>query len=111
MAMTTTEARDGFADICNRVAYSGERIVLHRRGKDIVAIVPLEVLRAIEALEDRHDVAAARKALKEPGRRPWSEVRGELGLDEPKAKKSRRKPSRAKAAKAKKTRRRKRVTT
>ncbi len=105
MAMTTTEARDGFADICNRVAYSGERIVLHRRGKDIVAIVPLEVLHAIEALE----VAAARKALKEPGRRPWSEVRGELGLEEPKAKKSRRKPSRAKAAAKKKTRRRKRA--
>ena len=31
---------------------------------------------------DYHDVARAREAVREPGRRPWHEVRRELGLDE-----------------------------
>lgn len=31
---------------------------------------------------DEHDVARAREAMREPGRRPWHQVREELGLDE-----------------------------
>ena len=35
----------------------------------------------LQAIEDRLDLAAAKKALKEPGRRiPWAEVKGDLNL-------------------------------
>lgn len=37
-------------------------------------------LELLEALEDRTDLAAARRALKEPGRRTWAKVKAELGL-------------------------------
>lgn len=51
--LATTHARDQFADLLNRVCYGRERIVLERRGKELAALVPLEDLRALEALE-RH---------------------------------------------------------
>ncbi len=76
----STKARDEFADTLNRVAYAGERIVLSRRGKDIAAIVPMEDLEMIRAIEDRIDLAAAKKALKEKGSIPLAKIKAELGL-------------------------------
>ncbi len=79
------EARVSLADLLNRVAYRGERIVLHRRGKDAAALVPVEDLRLIEELEDRIDVEEAKRILaqmKRTGERPipWSKARKRLGL-------------------------------
>lgn len=65
--LTASQARKDFAETINQVLYRGERIVLHRRGKDIAAIVTLGDLELVEALEDRLDVEAARKALKKRG--------------------------------------------
>ena len=72
--------RDKLADALNRVAYSGERIVLERRGKDVADLVSLRDLAVLEDLEDRIDLEAAREALKEPGKVPWEEVRARLGV-------------------------------
>jgi prevent-host-death family protein len=58
----------------NRVRYQGERVVVERRGKGVAALVPVEDLELLQALEDRIDLAAARKALREPGRIPWEKV-------------------------------------
>lgn len=107
--VNTTRARRQFSDLVTRVGFTGQRVVLERNGKLLAAIVPLEVLAAVIAAEDRLDVAAARKALsREPGRsRPWSEVRKELGLEEPKGKKKTRR--RAQKTTKKKTRERRRA--
>lgn len=78
--VTTVDARQQFSDIVNRTAYGKERIVLTRRGKDVVALVPIEDLTLLEGLEDRLDIEAARKALKEPGSVPWEKVKKDLGL-------------------------------
>lgn len=79
--MQASKARDDFSDTLNRVAYTGERVVLRRHGKDIAAIVPIEDLEMIEAIEDRIDVEAAKKALKEKGPSiPWKKLKAELGL-------------------------------
>ena len=79
--LTASKARQEFADTINRVVYGGERIVLHRRGKDLVAVVPLSDLAALEKLEDRLDVEAAKRALAESDERiPYEPVRRELGL-------------------------------
>ena len=67
-AMTTVSAREHFSDVINRTAYGKERIVLSRRGKDLVAVIPLEDLQLIEAIEDQLDLQDAQKALKEAKR-------------------------------------------
>ncbi len=77
--------RENLADALNRVAYGGERIVLERRGKQVAALVPLDDLALLNALEDRIDLDAARKALAEmktKGRKPipWETVKRQLGL-------------------------------
>jgi prevent-host-death family protein len=77
--LTISEAREDFAETVNRVAYRGERIILHRREKDIVAIVPIEDLAILEEVEDRSDIEAAREALTESDERiPYNLVRKEL---------------------------------
>ena len=79
--MTASQARKELAETLNQVVYRGERIVLHRRGKDLAAIVPLADLELVEALEDRMDVEAARKALKQRGANiPLARIKAELGL-------------------------------
>ncbi len=79
--LTASKARQAFADTINRVAYRGERIILYRRGKELVAVVPISDLAALEQLEDQLDVEAARKALSESDERiPYEQVRRELGL-------------------------------
>jgi len=78
--MTTVEARDHFAELLNRSAYGKERIVLTRRGRELVAILPLEDLRLLEEVEERMDVKEALKALDEPGETPLEDMKNELGL-------------------------------
>jgi prevent-host-death family protein len=90
--LNVVELRQSLADILNRAEYQGERIVIHRRGKDAAAIIPIEDLKLLERLvedaEDRLDVEAARAALAESDERiPYAEVRRRLGLDDGKAKK------------------------
>ncbi len=80
--MPATEARNRFSDIVNGVAFRGERVILQRHGKDIAAVVPVEDLELLEALEDRIDLDAARKALaeKEPAV-AWAKLKRELGVN------------------------------
>jgi prevent-host-death family protein len=79
--LTASEARTQFSDVVNQVAFKGERVVLHRHGKDVAAIVPVEDLELLEELENRMDLDAARAALKEKGSRvSWDKVKKELGL-------------------------------
>lgn len=78
--LTASRVREHFSDTLNRVAYRKERIVLRRRSKDLVAVVPMEDLAFLEEVEDRLDLEAARKALKEKGTIPWNKLKAELGL-------------------------------
>lgn len=77
------EARRNLADLINRVAYARERIRLGRRGKTVAVIVPVEDADLLEALEDRMDLAAARRALREArGKKliTLEQVKARLGL-------------------------------
>ena len=79
--IAASEAREDFAETINRVVYRGERVVLHRRGKNLAAIVPIADLELLEAIEDSIDVEAARKALKQRGRNiPLKKIKAQLGL-------------------------------
>jgi prevent-host-death family protein len=77
--VASSVARSEFADIVNRAAYAGERVIVHRRKKPVAAVVPLEDLALLEELEDRMDLEEARKRLKEPTV-PWSKIKKDLGL-------------------------------
>lgn len=77
--ITASEAREQFATILNEVAFGGERVLLHRHGKDVAAIVPIEDLQLLEALEDKMDLETARKALAEKGPRvKWEQLKKDL---------------------------------
>jgi antitoxin Phd len=74
------EARRKFSKTISRVEFGKERIVLERRGEEVAAVVPMDDLVLLQALEDKIDLAAARKALREPGTVPWEKIKAELGL-------------------------------
>ena len=74
------DIRANLADVINRVAYGGERIVLQRRGKQVLAVVPMEDLELLNTMEDRADVKAALKARKEKGGVPLEKIKARLGM-------------------------------
>jgi prevent-host-death family protein len=77
--VTSSAARSEFADIVNRAAYGGERVIVHRRKKPVAAVVPLADLELLEQLEDRIDLEDARRRLNEPTV-PWSKIKKDLDL-------------------------------
>lgn len=83
--LTTSKARMQFTRTLDRVASKRERIVLHRRGKDVAALVPLEDLAVLEQeeMQDRLDAKEARRRLKDEKEvpTPYAHARRRLGLD------------------------------
>jgi prevent-host-death family protein len=66
-------ARTTFSDLINRVAYGRERIVVTRRGHEVVAVVPVEDVALLELLEDEFDLTEARAALADRGENAQTE--------------------------------------
>lgn len=60
-------------------AAAGRRVRC-RRGRVVVAVVPVEDLELLQRLDDEADNAVAEEALAEPGTTPYEQVRRELGL-------------------------------
>jgi prevent-host-death family protein len=85
MEVSIAEIRDNLADAVNRVAYAGERVVLKRRGKGVAALVSMDDLARLEALENEQDTRAARQVLADMKRKkekpiPLSIVKKRLGI-------------------------------
>lgn len=80
--LSTSEARETFANVVNLVAFGKCRQVVHRHGKNLVAIVPVEDLEKLELYEDLIDVEAAKKEFKnvKRGTKKWTDLKRELGL-------------------------------
>ncbi|MHB0935077.1 MAG: type II toxin-antitoxin system Phd/YefM family antitoxin [Armatimonadota bacterium] len=79
--ISTVTAREQFSDVVNRAAYGKERVVLTRRGKDLAAVVPIEDVRLLEALEDQLDAEAVKEALADyalHGGTSWEQVKAEM---------------------------------
>lgn len=73
--LTTVEARENFAELIDRAALTGERIVVTRHGEPMAALVSLDDLELIEEIERRLErrsrrmrqaAAAARRTEAEP---------------------------------------------
>ncbi|MYW17822.1 type II toxin-antitoxin system prevent-host-death family antitoxin [Streptomyces sp. SID2955] len=72
-----TQARAELADLINRVVYGGERVVVTRHGKPLVALVSaadLERLDALDAQAEEQVVSSVSK-LREAGSVPGEQQR------------------------------------
>jgi prevent-host-death family protein len=65
-----TQARAEFADLVNRVVYGGERVVVTRHGKPIVALVPAADLAKLDATEEPAEGATVIRLPVEPANQP-----------------------------------------
>jgi prevent-host-death family protein len=81
--VNTVDARAQFSEIINRAAFGKERATLTRRGKEIAAVVPIEDMKLLEALEEKIDLEEARESLaesKKKGTVSWQKIKKELGI-------------------------------
>ena len=79
--LTASQLREDLASALNKVAFGGERIVIQRNRKDVAALVSMEDLSLLRALEDKLDLEEMKKAIDEPGANiPWEDVKKELGV-------------------------------
>lgn len=81
--VTISEFRSKIADIINDVGIRGERVILKRNKKDIVAMIPIEDLKILEALEDKIDALLVKEALADHECNeliPWDEIKARYGL-------------------------------
>ncbi|KJK37971.1 prevent-host-death protein [Streptomyces variegatus] len=71
-----TQARAELADLINRVVYAGERVVVTRHGKPLVALVSADDLRRLEEIQEFTEtaeeqvitaVSTVREAASSPG--------------------------------------------
>ncbi len=58
--VSMTQAKNELADVVNRAAYGGERIILISRGKPKAAIISFEDLQLLEGLQEEKEVHRAR---------------------------------------------------
>lgn len=79
MVISATELKNDFADTTRRVQHAGERIIVRRNSKEAFAIIPIEDLRLLEALEDKVDLLLAEEAMADSRPAvPWEEAKKEL---------------------------------
>ena len=83
--VTASEAEENFPAVLKRTATTKERVIIRRRKKAIAALVPIEDLELLEAIEDRLDAADARRAFaawRRTGKKtvPLSKVLKDIGL-------------------------------
>ncbi|RST16045.1 type II toxin-antitoxin system Phd/YefM family antitoxin [Streptomyces sp. WAC05374] len=72
-----TQARAELADLINRVVYGGERVVVTRHGKPLVALVSAADLERLEAQQERREPVV--RSVAEVGDVPSSSATGERG--------------------------------
>ena len=79
------DTRKNFSELTGRVAYGRERIVVTRKGKPFVGVVPLEDLKVLELIEEQIDLEDFQAALEEwqkdgARRISWEAIKAEAGL-------------------------------
>lgn len=78
--LSMTAARHNFSIIANQVIFGGQRIYIKKNGKPAFAMVSIEDVKALEALENRIDLKDALKSLKEPGSIPLKNLKKKLQI-------------------------------
>lgn len=74
--LTVSAVREALSATLNKVAFGGERIVIHRHDKDVAVLIGLEDYARLRELEKAAYLASARKAVAESsGEVSWEEVK------------------------------------
>lgn len=78
--LATQKTHRTVSNSLTRVVTKGERVKVHRRGKAVAALIPLEDLALLEELEDRLEVEEALKVVNDPTDViiPWDQAKTEL---------------------------------
>lgn len=82
-SVPVSKARHDMKDLVNRVAYGKERIYLTFHDKKMVAIVPIEDVEVLEAMENAEDIRVAEERIKKAekeGTYSPEELKKRLGL-------------------------------
>jgi len=76
----SAEARKSFSNLLNESGFGGHRIIVTRKGKAVAALVPIEDLEAIQAMEDQKDSTEANRILSDPTTEyiPWDQAKKDL---------------------------------
>jgi len=80
-ALSIKELRRDLARVANTVAFGKERVVVERHGKPLMAMVPMDDLAALEALEDRALAELAERIEADPETKWLSLEEAEAELD------------------------------
>jgi len=78
--LNITQAREHLSDWADRVAFKGERLCVKRNGKPVFAMVSVEDMNLLEAIEEKIDIEKAEKALRRNKFTSWSQAKKKLGL-------------------------------
>jgi prevent-host-death family protein len=84
-SVACADAQERFDDLLERAVEHKDRVILTRRGKPVAALVPIEDLNFLEALEDQLDAEEFQRAKEELERSgeptiPLEEVVRKLGI-------------------------------
>lgn len=80
VSLSITQFRTDISEVVNKVAFGHERVSIERNGKPACAVISIEDLQLLEALEDKFDLEAAREAIKRNDFEDWEKAKAELGL-------------------------------
>ncbi len=78
--LSVSQLRTHISDFISRAAYADQRFVIQKNGKPACAIVSIKDLELIEALEDKIDIKAAKKARRGKTSIPWEKAKKQLGI-------------------------------
>ena len=78
--VTITNMRTQIRKLADSVAHHGERICVERNGEPAFIMVSVDDMEVLEALEDRMDIEAAKKTLKEGKFTDLEDLAKELGI-------------------------------
>ena len=77
-SIPAAEARKNLGELVAEAFYRKTRVRITRNGKDFAAIVPIEDLEMLQALEDRHDIEISRERLAGEDRIPMKDLLAKL---------------------------------
>ncbi len=75
--INVVEAKSRFAEWMNRVAYQGQRVVIERHGKPMMAWISMDDLARLEAIEAPHNVRQQRLAALDLANEVRAQIRAE----------------------------------
>lgn len=80
ITINITDLRPLLSEYADDVCFRGDRFIIMRNGRPAFAMVSVEDIEAIEALEEKIDIEEAKKALKKGKFIPLEKLEAELGL-------------------------------